>query len=856
MKVSVNWIKEYIDFELPPVEELVTKIGAQLGAVEEVIDLGAKYKGIVVAKVVSCEKHPNADKLSICTIDDNGTTADVNRGENGLVQVVCGAPNVREGLLVAWIPPKAIVPSTYDSDPFTLEARELRGIVSNGMLASGKELEINDDHSGILEIDIDAQPGQAFAEVYKLDDYIIEIENKMFTHRPDCFGQLGVAREIAGILGQKFTSPDWYSHIRQDVFEERQEKKLVLVTNEIPDMVPRFIAISLSGIAVKPSPIVVQSFLSRVGIRPINNVVDVTNYIMALTGQPLHAYDYDKVIDLDYNRNPIQEKLEPEVEARKKAHATVTIRYPREGETIKLLNGKEITPRAEAIMIASKRQLIGVGGVMGGSETEVDENTKNIILECANFDMYSIRRTSMAHGLFTDAVTRFNKGQSALQNDRVIAQATAMMQELAGGTLAGVNDWTEDTALLRGDKKNDTVEVTAKFINARLGLDLAKEQICEILTNVEFECNIEDDSVRVTPPFWRTDIAIPEDIVEEVGRLNGFDKLPFELPLRTTAPTQRNALLEIKSRVRETLSRAGANEVSTYSFVHGNLFEKVGQNKELAFQINNALSPDLQYYRLSLTPSLLEKVHPNIKAGYKHGFGIFEIGKAHIVGFNDKAEPTVPMEFNSIGFVYATEQADGAAYYQAKHFLQYLLDAHKVKDVEFSPLSTVDVSENQWLNQVVAPYDPERSAVIKDAKGTIWGVVGEYKASVRKSLKLSNYVAGFEVAPFLLTRATQQVQYIPLPKFPKVMQDITLTVPSQVAHATLRAFIDDYLQSHKPEHTLLTVEDKDIYQKADDPEHKQVTFGITVASYQKTMQDQEVNNLLEGLAKNVAENIN
>ncbi len=858
MKVSVNWIKEYIDFDLPPIDELVTRIGAQLGAVEEVIDLGAKYKGVVVAKVVSCEKHPNADKLSVCTIDDGGVTPDVNRDENGFVQVVCGAPNVREGLFVAWIPPKAIVPSTYDSDPFTLEARELRGIVSNGMLASGQELEINDDHSGILEIDEEVQPGQSLAEVYKLDDYIIDIENKMFTHRPDCFGQLGVAREIAGILGHKFTSPDWYKVVRQDIFNEHdpQTSKPVPFGVDLPDLVPRFIALSISGVTVKPSPIMMQSFLSRVGVRPINNIVDVTNYVMMLTGQPLHAYDYDKISEIDHGLNTLQAKLQPEIEAyeKKKKHATLRIRHPQEGETIKLLNGKEITPRPEAIMIASQKQLIGIGGVMGGANTEVDDSTKNIILECANFDMYSIRRTSMAHGLFTDAVSRFNKGQSPLQNDRVIAQATHLLQEIAGGEEAGCNDFIKGDDFKRPlPSISASVEVTAEFINARLGLSLNEDEIRNILENVEFDVSIEGEILKCNAPFWRTDIAIPEDIVEEVGRLHGFDKLPFELPLRKTAPTQRNALLEVKSRVRETLSRAGANEVSTYSFVHENLLEKVGQNKELAFQINNALSPDLQYYRLSLTPSLLEKIHPNIKAGYRQGFGIYEIGKAHIVGFNDRSEPDMPMEFNAISFVYATEQAESAAYYEAKNYLQYLIDVFKVKGVEFLSLSAADVSGNPWLMQVVVPYDPERSAVIRDTKGVIWGVVGEYKASVRKNLKLPGYTAGFEVAPLLLSRAEQQTEYTPLPKFPKVMQDITLAVPSHVTHAALRTIVDEYLHAHKPEHTLLTVEDKDIYQKEDDPEHMQVTFGITIASYQKTMQDQEVSKLLEGLAENVAE---
>ncbi len=834
MKVSVNWVKWYSDIDLPPIDELVTKIGAQLGAVEEVIDIGAKYKGIVVAKVVSCEKHPNADKLNVCAIDDGGNTPDVNRDENGHIQVVCGAPNVREGLLVAWIPPNVVVPSTYDtSDPFTLEARELRGVVSNGMLASGKELVINEDHDGILEVDEDVAPGTPFAAVYGLDDYIIDIENKMFTHRPDCFGQLGVAREIAGILGQKFISPDWYLQSPKNTAEQAGELLPLEVRNEIPELVPRFMTVAMSGIEIKPSPLWLQSYLSRVGIRPINNVVDVTNYMMMLTAQPLHAYDYDKVKAIDSGDKAI-----------------LVVRKPKSGEKLTLLNDKEIQPRDDAIMIASATRAIGLGGVMGGADTEVDENTKNIILECANFDMYSIRRTSMAHGLFTDAVTRFNKGQNALQNDRVIGKSMQMIAELAGGKIA--SEVSDENGEIHASAK---IAVTPGFINARLGLDLGGIEISNLLKNVEFIFpqvggDSKEASLEVTVPFWRTDIKIPEDIVEEVGRLYGYDKLPLKLPQRLMIPTQRNALLETKTRIRDILSGAGANEVLTYSFVHSNLLEKVGQNIELAFQINNALSPDLQYYRLSLTPSLLEKVHPNIKAGYSE-FALFEIGRAHSIGEQDPYEPDIPKEVNALSFVYAAKNpGHGAAYFKAKHTLSHLLANFNVDHyVGFEPLKNADLYNNPWIEQMAALFEPERSAVLRDKEGMIWGVVGEYKANVRKNLKLPEYVAGFEIDPLLMFLHNKTLfQYQPLPRFPKVMQDITLKVPTELLHAELFRFVSDYLTKHKPNHVICNVASKDIYQKENDPAYKHVTFGITMASYEKTMRDEEVTTLLNGLA--------
>jgi phenylalanyl-tRNA synthetase beta chain len=471
MKVSLNWVKEFIKVDLP-VDELVEKIGAQLGAVEEVVNLGEKYQKIVIVKVVSCEKHEGADKLSVCTIDDGGITPDVKRDGNGHVQVVCGAPNVREGMLVAWLPPGATVPSTVGTaEPFVLEARELRGVVSNGMLASAKELGIGDSHEGLLELD-QGKPGDGFAATYKLDDVVIDIENKMFTHRPDCFGIIGVSREIAGITGNKFKSPDWYDTLPNLPAGEGLE---IAINNELPSLAPRFTAIALKDITVAPSPVWLQTYLSRSGVRPINNIVDITNYMMLLTGQPLHAYDYDKVKELSGGK------------------ATLVVRNPHPGEKLTLLNGKEIQPREEAILIATDKQAIGLGGVMGGSETEVSSQTKNIILECATFDMYSIRRTSMAHGIFSDAVTRFTKGQSPLQNDRVLAEAAQTICDTAGGSFGStvLDDRHIDSAAVERGNLHPAVTVTVAYINERLGLGLKAGDMKKLLENVEFSVEAE-----------------------------------------------------------------------------------------------------------------------------------------------------------------------------------------------------------------------------------------------------------------------------------------------------------------------------------------------------------------------------
>lgn len=821
MKVSLNSVKQYLDFELPPVAEVVERIGAQLGAVEEVENLGEKYKGIVIVKVVSCEDHPNADRLHVCKIDDGGVVDGVERDENGHVRVVCGAPNVRAGLTVAWLPPGSTVPESVGKDPFVLEARELRGVVSNGMLASPRELALGDSHEGILEIDPDEwspnqkdiKPGADFAAVFGLDDHIIDIENKMFTHRPDCFGTLGAAREIAGILGHQFTSPEWYAGPVKLPEGSGLELKVV---NEAPEKVPRLMAVAVKGVEVKPSPLWLQVELTRLGGKPINNVVDVTNYIMLLTAQPTHAYDYDKL----------------------RGHQLVA-RMAKPAEKITLLNHKTYELEAADIVIADGEGPIGLAGIMGGGDSEVSETTKNIVLECANFDMYTLRRSSMRHGVFTDALTRFNKGQSPLQNDHVLSLLVQSLADTAGGTPASQ---VFDLGNTKGREwVHPPVPVAADFINARLGFDLSANDMATLLNNVECSVLLDEQAkgLTVTAPFWRTDIETREDVVEEVGRLYGFDKLPLVLPERNIKPAAKDELLLLKRQVRETLAKSGANEVLTYSFVHGDLLTKTGQDPEHAFRVGNALSPDLQYYRLSLTPSLLEKVHPNIKAGYDQ-FALFEIGKGHLADQTD--DDGLPREDELAALVVAADdkvRKAGAAYYEARKFLQELVDG---------PLGFKPVPEEMRHFDITKPFDMNRAAFVY-AGDIFLGIIGEYRPEVTKTLKLPKYCAGFELdAGALLKVMGRRKEYAPLPRFPKVTQDITLKVAADLTFQELYDFFWNELARVRPASTLPMLQALDIYQREDDPAHKQITFRLSIASYEKTLTDTEVSKLLDAAA--------
>lgn len=497
-------------------------------------------------------------------------------------------------------------------------------------------------------------------------------------------------------------------------------------------------------------------------------------------------------------------------------------------------------------MIASDKQLIGIGGVMGGADTEVDANTKNIILESANFDMYSIRRTAMRHGLFTDAVTRFNKGQSPLQNLAVLAKIADEIQRFAGGQIASpvADDNHLPDEVMSRNSLYEPVVVTADFINARLGLDLSAEQMQKLLENVEFGVELEGDQLTVKAPFWRTDIELREDVVEEIGRLYGFDHLPLNLPERTITPTLKDPLLTFKARVRDSLADAGANEVLTYSFVPGKLLENAAQSPKDAFKISNALSPELEYYRLSLTPSLLDKIHPNIKAGYDQ-FALFEIGKGHNLTHADD-DDGLPSEFEMLEVIVSASTKTkpvGAAYYKARVYLEALA-------ADFGLELVFEALNEDQPYPVAQPYELTRSAKVSVKGGQPLGMIGEYKASVRRNFKLSKYTAGFGISLVGLMKAAAEAPntYKPLPRFPKLTQDITLKVAADVSYKTLHDFIESELAKLAPENTLINLSPVGIFQKDDETTHKQTTLRLSIASYDRTLTDSEVNKLLDDIA--------
>ena len=834
MKVSLNIVRDLINFELPSVDELVLRVNQQLGGVEEVIDLGAKYAGARIVRIVECGKHPDADRLSVTKIDDGGAVSDVPRDDNGYVQVVCGAPNVHADMWAIWLPPGSTVPASFDdAEPFVLGARPLRGVLSQGMLAAADELAIGTDHKGIIEITENDLPsgaelraGASFAEIFGLDDFVLDIENKMFTHRPDCFGQLGVAREIAGIFGQQFTSPEWYKAQQQFSMAEGLD---LMVTNDAPELVPRFMAVVIKDVEVKPSPLWLQCQLVAMGGKPINNIVDATNYIMLMTAQPTHAYDYDKL----------------------RGHY-LGARLARLGEKVSLLNGKEYELTVDDIVITDGEGVIGLAGIMGGSNTEVSNDTKNIVLECATFDMYALRKTAMRHGVFTDALARFNKGQSPLQNAAVLKRLMSMVSGVQASEVFDLKQFSDEfDDYFDGKYTPANIDIDSKFINERLGLKLSENDICGLLNNVEIKSHgpeEELDYICIQSPFWRTDLELSEDIVEEVGRLYSFDKLPRELPHRSIKPAPKNLRRELKNAIRQSLSRAGANEILTYSFVHERILKNAEQDVTQAYKLSNALSPDLQYYRLTVLPSLLDKVYTNIKSGHNE-FALFEIGKGHLKskGLNKEG---LPIENNYIDLVYTSKKdKPGAPFYVTKKLINNLGKDLGVK-FEFEKIV------NQIDKQILAPFDIDRSSLIIIDNGDIVGLVGELKQSVIKNFKLPQYISAASIDIDILQKNMSKNigdSYHPLSKFPSTRRDISIEIDSAVSYKDVLNVVKNSLQKQDDE--FISIRLVDIY-RAKDSSFKTITLNISMTNYNRTLTATDASRIIENINKAISVKLN
>lgn len=828
MIISVNWLKKFVP-DLPEIDELSKLIGARLVEIESIENLNEKYKDVIIARVISAKKVEGSDHLNLCKIDDGGKRGGVERDENGFIQVVCGAPNVREGLFVAWLPPKAIVPETFGGENFQLSARKLMGNMSNGMIASLRELGLGDEHNGILEISPEVfknglQAGDSFAEKFELNDYLLEVENKSLTHRPDCFGIIGFAREVAGILGQKFVEPDF---IKQSDFGfEVNNDKSIVVDVQDSEICERYTAaiFDVSDILKNPNLTLEKTYLLRSGMRPIDAITDLANKLMLKTGQPLHTFDFDKLVEINGGEN-----------------IKMTVRKAFKNEELELLDGRKIKMSQNDIVVATGENgenAVALAGAMGGESTEIDENTTRILVESATFNLYNLRNTQMRHGIFSEAITRFTKGVPEIMSRKVLDLFGTELLALGGKSLSKIVDSKGDFYYNKSE-----ISVSKDKINQILGTNFSSEEIQKTLENVGILTKNDNPEIFVVP-FWRNDLHIEEDLIEEVGRLNGYDNIKLQIPKRTFRAVKKAKIDLLQSEIREILASSGANEILTYTFIHGDLLEKAGQDPKNAYKIVNSISPELQYYRQTLMPSLLSKVNQNIRAGFSK-FAIFEMNKIteKSLGLN---EENVPFERKKLAFVYTKNKGENA-FFEAKNYAEFLFKKLGVKvefvkfDLSKSPLST--------------EFEPKRSALIKisDSEGEkILGVIGEFKKKIQKALKLPESTAGFELDLGILLEnmGRTNVKIKAFSKFQSVERDISINVDETRQFAEIFGIFENISSEFKD--VEIEISPIDIFNNGDGTKNISIRFKIT--PFEKTLTGDEIREIMQKIEEKAVKN--
>jgi phenylalanyl-tRNA synthetase beta chain len=839
-------LEEYVDLEGVTDAELAERIGSRLVEVEGFFDAAPKYAGIFVVEVKKCAKIKGSDHLTLTFVDDCGIMdkigglhdpkLEIARDQDGLAQVVCGADNVREGMLAAWIAPGATVPATYGGkEPLVMGVKQLKGFDSYGMLAALDELDLGADHTGILEIDRSlAQAGDNFAEVFGLNDTLFDIENKSLTHRPDCFGVIGFAREVAGIFGKEFATPEFMMDEGRVFPPEASDLRLELAVED-ENLCPRYEAAVLElgenlneiNLAAHLKEFGVHLALS--GMRLIDPIVDISNYLMLLTGQPLHCFDYDKLLKVGGRADGYPVKI--------------VVREAKEGEKIKLLDGSNLELSPADIVICSNEKPVALAGVMGGESTAIDENTKRIVVEAATFNLYRLRDTSMRHGIFSEAVTRFTKGQPAALTDKVLKETVKIFTEKYGFKL--VSQFF-DTNPERTE--HSPIELTVTEINALLGTDYTAEEAQETLTNVNFSVAGIDERLIARSPYWRTDIHIKEDVIEEVGRLNGFDNIMPTLPVRLFQSPAPDKLYDVKSAARAKLTAFGANEVLTYSFVSGKLLEKAELDKENSYKIVNSISPELQYVRQSLTPSLLEKVFLNIDDGFDD-FALFEINKVYQKSYNLGVDQLPNERDHLAGVVYRSGAQD--AYYTAKLYVEKLLGSFGVA-AQFEVSDEAETLMNE--HATARPFEKKRAAlIVEKATGKKLGGCGEYKQSVLRNFKLPAGAAGFE----LNLNAVMEVMpekvatYQPLARYPSAKRDMTFRVDEKTRYWDLETVVNEALAA---QNLWFQLEPVSIYQ-GEKEEKKNISFRLAFASFEKTLTNAEIADIIKSVADKTAEKL-
>ena len=813
MKVPFSWLRQYVNVNIPADElaHRLTMAGIEVGEVQET----GGWSDVYVGHVTSVRQHPNADRLRLCTVT-TGSDA---------MEVVCGAPNVAEGQKICFARIGAYLYNAHSQRHETLAAATIRGVESQGMICSELELGLGDDHTGIIVLPDDAPLGEPLSDY--LGDTILDLE--LTPNRLDCLSMLGVAHEVAALTGNTVTEPEIaYEETGAPVGER------VTISIADPDLCHRYTATVIDGVQIGPSPQWLQDRLTRAGLRPISNVVDVTNFVMLEYNQPLHAFDLGAVKD-----------------------ATVIVRRARPGEKLTTLDGVERDLTAENLVIADSRDPIGLGGVIGGANSEIGPHTATVLLESANFNAANNRETATSLGLRTEATLRFEKGLRPELAPLGLRRATALIQEIAGGAIApGIIDvYPEPAPPL-------TVTLTMRRLRQSLGMDIDPSEAQKALESLGFTCTLHlppplgegwggSEALSVSIPWWRNDVNIEDDLVEEVVRIIGYDAVPtvmLSTPIPFHSPSRSIALRE---EVRDLLAAAGMQEVINYSVASIDLIERAVPVDEQAppMRLANPMSATHEYLRPTLHAGLLANLAANQSDG-PGPFRLFEAGRVFLPRSSD-----LPEEVEIVAAVLAGQRSEaswlagndagGMDFYDAKGMVEWLLERLGI---------TV-----QWEPGEHPVYQPGRCAVVKALPsfplppeegqgGGVLGSVGEVHPSIRERFGLdSGIVAGFELRLSALLAALPESErnFAALPRFPAATRDLALIVPAELPAGRVTELI---MRNRLVQRAELF----DIFSGENlAPGTKSLAFHVHFQAADRTLTNEEVTRSLDGLLRNL-----
>ena len=780
MNVTLNWLKTYIDFDFSAAElaDRLTMLGIE---VESIKELGTVLNGVVVGKVTGISPHPNADKLVLCQVDI---------GEEETLQIVCGAPNAHEGMFA----PVATIGTDLPTG-ISIKRAKLRGEESHGMLCSEKELGISEDAAGLMELSSDLPIGTPLTEALGLDDTIFELE--ITPNRPDCLSLIGVAREIRAETGNDIKFPE--VNIQED---DTDVSEITSVTIDAPDLCPRYAARVIRGVKIDESPTWLKQRLESVGIGVINNIVDVTNFVLMEYGQPLHAFDYDKL-----------------------GEYRIVVRRAAEGEQITTLDEEERTLTPDMLVIADASKPVALAGIMGGYDSEITDTTCDVLLESANFDPSSVRATARALGLNTEASYRFERGADPETVIPAIDRATQLIVELAGGTVCQgtIDVYPGKCELLQ-------IKLRPERVNFILGTDLETDEIGQILSRLGFGIDTlqqDDDIYQVTVPTFRRDITREIDLIEEIARVHGYDNIPTSLPKGDIPIPITNTLDEVRKRIRHYLLGSGMMEAINYSFCHPNCFDKVrlAEDNPLrdASKLQNPLSPEMSILRTTLLPSLLENTQHN----HNHQIDNIALFEMSTVFLNGK-EPA------RIAGILAGE-IGGGVYGNPYHSPDFF----DIKGIVEGALEVCGITDFSFAITDEPTFHPGRNAeVLLDGQRV--GILGEAHPEVLNNYELPYKAYLFELdLEKLADTANFTIRFEPIPIYPSVSRDLAIVVdqdmpsdkPIDIIYATGGALVESV--------RLFDVYEGDQVQAG----KKSLAYTITYHSATETLTDKEVNDL-------------